>query len=136
MTTALFSGGLDSFIGVAEELEQRPCGSLVLFSATTNPRLGSRQRELVQDIRRLRGDNIIHVAVPLGLRDRDQIGGIDERTQRSRGFVFQVLGAVTALMAGAKELYVYENGVGAISLPYTAGPSRCPQYPYESALSR
>ena len=44
----------------------------------------------------------------------------DEPTQRSRGFVFQVLGAVTALMAGAKELYVYENGVGAISLPYTA----------------
>ena len=48
------------------------------------------------------------------------MGGTDEPNQRSRGFVFQVLGAVTALMAGAKELYVYENGVGAISLPYTA----------------
>ncbi len=120
VTTALFSGGLDSFVRVSEELEQRPQCSLVLFSATTNSRLGSRQRELVQDIRRLRGDNIIHVAVPLGLLRRDQMGGTDEPNQRSRGFVFQVLGAVTALMAGAKELYVYENGVGAISLPYTA----------------
>ena len=120
VTTALFSGGLDSFVGVSEELDRRPQGSLVLFSAITNSRLGSRQRELVQDIRRLRGDNIIHVAVPLGLRQRDRMGGTDEPTQRSRGFVFQMLGAVTALMASAKELYVYENGVGAISLPYTA----------------
>ena len=120
VTTALFSGGLDSFVGLSEELDRRPQGSLVLFSAITNSRLGSRQRELVRDIRRLGGRSIIHVAVPLGLRQRDQESETDEPSQRSRGFVFQVLGAVTALMAGAKELYVYENGVGAISLPYTA----------------
>ena len=120
VTTALFSGGLDSFVGLSEELDRRPHGSLVLFSATTNSRCLQRRREFVQDIRRLGGDNIIHVAVPLGLRQRDQESETDEPSQRSRGFVFQVLGAVTALMAGAKELYVYENGVGAISLPYTA----------------
>ena len=120
VTTALFSGGLDSFVGVTEELEKRPHGSLVLFSATTNSCLRSKQRELIQDIRRLRGDNIIHVAVPLGLHQRSQRRNSDERTQRSRGFVLQVLGAVTALMAGAKILNVYENGLGAISLPYTA----------------
>ena len=120
VTTALFSGGLDSFVGVVEELERRPEGSLVLFSAITNSRLGSRQRELVRDIRRLGDRSIIHVAVPLGLRQRDQESETDEPTQRSRGFVFQVLGAVTALMANSNELNVYENGVGAINLPYTA----------------
>ena len=120
VTAALFSGGLDSFVGLSEELKQRPQGSLVLFSAITNSRLGYRQLELVRDIRRLEGRSIIHVAVSLGLRQRDQDSETDEPTQRSRGFVFQVLGAVTALMAGAKTLSVFENGVGAIGLPYTA----------------
>ncbi len=44
----------------------------------------------------------------------------DEPTQRARGFVFLSLGAATALMAGAGSLSVYENGLGAINLPYTA----------------
>jgi hypothetical protein len=44
-----------------------------------------------------------------------------ERSQRSRGLVFLVLGGVTADMAGVDELHVYENGVGALNLPYSAG---------------
>jgi hypothetical protein len=34
--------------------------------------------------------------------------------------LFLTLGAVTALSAGTSELYIHENGVGAINLPYNA----------------
>ena len=32
--------------------------------------------------------------------------------------MFMTLGAVAALNAGARELEIYENGIGAINLPY------------------
>src|SRR5205085_10815902 len=40
------------------------------------------------------------------------------RIPRSRGFVFLLLGAVCALLEGKDELFVYENGIGAINLNY------------------
>ena len=42
----------------------------------------------------------------------------EERSQRTRGFLFQALGAVTAHAAGVNSLIVPENGIGAINLPY------------------
>lgn len=42
---------------------------------------------------------------------------LNERSQRARGFLFHSLGLVGALMAGASEVLVYENGVGSINLP-------------------
>lgn len=43
-----------------------------------------------------------------------------ERNQRTRGFVFMLLGAVCALLTGQQRLHIYENGVGAINLPFRA----------------
>jgi hypothetical protein len=58
--------------------------------------------------------------VPFGLHRNGTGFDADEPTQRARGFVFLSLGTATALMAGASSLSVYENGLGAINLPYTA----------------
>jgi hypothetical protein len=44
----------------------------------------------------------------------------EDPSQRTRGFVFQVFGAVTAATAGLDVLHVYENGIGALNLPYSA----------------
>lgn len=63
--------------------------------------------------------------MPIGVRGRtlSALHGSPRETpepsQRTRGFVFLVLGAVTAAAAGARELRVYENGVGAMNLPLT-----------------
>ena len=59
--------------------------------------------------------------MPFGLRQRGkrQYDG-DERTQRTRAFVFQCMGAATAVLAGSSELEIYEHGIGALNLPYTA----------------
>jgi hypothetical protein len=59
--------------------------------------------------------------VPFGVSGRGHSRGKgEEPSQRTRGFVFLTLGAVTAMMAGVSELYVHENGIGAINLPYNA----------------
>jgi hypothetical protein len=37
---------------------------------------------------------------------------------RARGLVFKLLGAVCAYLEKQQALYIYENGFGAINLPY------------------
>ena len=119
VSAALFSGGLDSLAGLYVDLVERPQDSVVLFSAATSSRLGQHQRELLRHLAEHSGRRLRTIVVPLGLRRRDGYCR-GERTQRTRGFVFTGLGAVSAIAAGAEELALYENGVGAINLPYTA----------------
>jgi len=121
VTTALFSGGLDSLAGLYCELAAHPEGSIVLFSASTNSRMRAKQQRLAQYVRDRSRRDIIPVNVPLTLGRGGRRYHDDEPTQRSRGFLFGVLGAVTALMAGADGVANYENGIGSINLPYTAG---------------
>ena len=119
VTTALFSGGLDSLAGLGRELTTRPNDTFVLVSAYTNSRLGHLQRRLIRELRDRYQHRILSVAVPFAFRPGGTHHPEQERTQRSRGFVYMALGAVTALMAGIDVLTIYENGVGAINLPYT-----------------
>ncbi|MBL8190840.1 MAG: 7-cyano-7-deazaguanine synthase [Acidobacteria bacterium] len=112
---ALYSGGLDSFAGTAQQITELPEHQFVLVSGVTNTRQGEAQRAQIKAINKDARRPAIHIPVDYGLRQ-----GIEreERSQRSRGFLFMTLGAVTAVTAGANELYIYENGIGAINLPY------------------
>lgn len=56
------------------------------------------------------------VQIPFALGD---IGVMPTNSaMRSRGFTFLLLGAACACMNGSGELHVYENGIGAVNLPY------------------
>jgi 7-cyano-7-deazaguanine synthase in queuosine biosynthesis len=120
VTAALFSGGLDSLAGLYYELITHPRGSIVLFSVSTNDLVRSKQQQLARLVRERSARDIIPVNVPLTLSRGQRLYHDDEPSQRSRGFLFGVLGAVTAIMAGAESIACYENGVGAINLPYTS----------------
>jgi len=62
------------------------------------------------------------VAVSYGLPAK--IGHIRlESSQRARGLVYLTIGAVTALNLGVNEFSVYENGIGALNLPFDASQS-------------
>lgn len=113
---SLFSGGLDSFAGTAAALLEWPEKRFVLVSACGNPRQRSRQQEQVKVLRRKLCGQVSHVCVPYGMRRGDEYA--QEPSRRTRGFLFTVLGAVTAISAGASELVIYENGLGAINLPF------------------
>ncbi len=121
ITAALFSGGLDSFAGLCHQLAARPGDHFVLFCGGTNRRALGMQRALTAALPLTTGRSITSMIVPFGLRRRGPRGyDGDERTQRARGFVFQCLGAATALQAGVRDLAIYEPGIGALNLPYTA----------------
>ena len=117
---ALFSGGLDSFAGLCRDLIAHPQGRVLLFSADLNDQLGAAQRKLIDEMKRRTGRDFEHVSLKFGYHRHERSYDLDEPTQRVRGFVFLALGAVVALMGRANTLSVYENGVGAINLPYSA----------------
>jgi hypothetical protein len=118
---ALLSGGLDSFAGACRIVADMPDHSFVFVSGATNSRQQFAQREQVKALRRLSRRELCHITVPFGVSQRGRPRGKgEEASQRTRGFLFLTLGAITALAAGASELYVHENGIGAINLPYNA----------------
>jgi hypothetical protein len=119
-SAALFSGGLDSLGGLVTRLAEHPAETVVVFSGRTNKRIGAHQRSLLHELADAFPKRVRSVAVRFGF-ERRLPGAYDreEPSQRTRGFVFQAFGAVMAHMAGLDRLDVYENGVGAINLPYT-----------------
>jgi len=105
---ALFSGGLDSLCGAVRDLHEGR--SLILLSVASNQRLATRQRRIAAGLNGLGRVPRAEVWAQL------QGASARESSQRTRGFVFLGLGAVAACEAGADELRVYENGIGAINL--------------------
>jgi queuosine biosynthesis protein QueC len=85
----------------------------------TNTRQQGAQRAQLNRLRSKTSAHICHVAIPYGLHWAGiNAEGKEESSQRTRGFLFLTLGAVSAIAAGTKELFLYENGVGTINLPY------------------
>jgi hypothetical protein len=117
---ALYSGGLDSFAGSVQEVSNFPDHSFVFVSGTTNSRQKSAQAKQVKAIKALSLRGIHHVVFPFGIKWGKGPRYKEEPSQRTRGFLFLTLGVITALKAGIKTLHIYENGIGAINLPYDA----------------
>ncbi len=115
---ACFSGGLDSFGGAAIDLGEQEDLELVLVGASGTNRARSLQRELSTELatRTGRVQPLLVKANLVGAKARPQ-----DRHQRTRGLLFLSLAAATALVADVDEIRVYENGVGAINLPYSHG---------------
>ncbi|HEY2495893.1 MAG TPA: 7-cyano-7-deazaguanine synthase [Candidatus Angelobacter sp.] len=113
---ALFSGGLDSLAGSANQMARCAERPFIAVSASpSNIHLGrqSKQFKAVKNAFSLKGT---HVVFKYCMRGASK--SLQEPSRRTRGFVFLVLGAVTALTAGVKRLTVHENGFGAVNLPY------------------
>lgn len=119
---ALYSGGLDSFAGAAQQLFNDFQTPFIFVSGATNSRQISGQRNQVRNLFKIypRREELIHYQIGLGVNWNKSEHPKEETTQRTRGFLFITLGAITALNAGVRQLEIYENGIGAINLPYDA----------------
>lgn len=115
---ACFSGGLDSFAGAAIELGQPADLELVLVGQSGTSRARALQRQLATALAQRTGrvQPLLVKANLIGAKGRPQ-----DRQQRTRGFLFLAMAAATALVAGVQQVRVYENGIGAINLPYSHG---------------
>lgn len=120
-TTLLFSGGLDSLAAAVEY--GRDATALELVShRTRNTATISTQNELAALLTD-RGFNVTHrhFFVSSTAGGPSDLEHDVENTQRTRSFVFLVLGAIVARRTGKHDLvYLAENGQMAIHLPLTA----------------
>lgn len=110
---ALFSGGLDSLAGLFADVQAgaRP----LAVSVETNSRVAKSQRDVLAALNQELDAPVHRVPVPLHLLK----GRAVEASQRARGFTFLALASVVASVADVGCVHVYENGIGAINLPYT-----------------
>lgn len=117
----LFSGGLDSLAGTVDMLQANPDRMLFLLSAV-HPRLSGVTSYLYEGIR-CRGYKVQYAPFPFHLvnprvrRDASSRAKKEEKSQRTRGFLFMAFAAATALATDATEVAICETGVGAVNLP-------------------
>ncbi|SRR6266446_6782599 len=116
---ALFSGGLDSYAGAASQLRTSAL-THVFVSGVTHGRMDAGQRQQMSLLRATDGADVRHLQVWFGLKEKKIQDSTLEKSQRARAFMHITLGAVAALQAGTNELYMYENGFGALNLPFDA----------------
>lgn len=109
----LFSGGLDSLAGAAQEV-QGDRKNVILVNHRSTPKLVSRHERLLHEFRvGVTGPPPVHLAV----RVNEEVSINQEFTQRTRSFLFTTLGAIVARMVRLDRLRLYENGVISINLP-------------------
>ncbi len=113
---ALWSGGLDAFAGLHTRFTQQTADQYVLFGTGMNSQVHRLQSRTATKL----PDELARVAELIRLPISWAAPKLPERNkaQRARGFVFLILGAACAIAHDQDQLVVYENGVGAINLPY------------------
>jgi 7-cyano-7-deazaguanine synthase in queuosine biosynthesis len=106
----LFSGGLDSALGLAHDLRS---SDAIVVSVHTNNRMKAAQRQVVRALDGDTGTSCVQLQYRISLREPER-----ENSQRTRGLLFLATGIATAWTLGQDRLRVFENGIGAINLPY------------------
>ena len=113
---ALWSGGLDALSGLYNRLLADPCSQHILVGSGSNNYIHSTQRSLAGMVEDSFPDRTKLVQIPLRWNGTKSIR--KESSSRTRGFVFLLLGAACATLAHQNTLSIYENGMGAINLPF------------------
>lgn len=115
----LYSDGPDSAAGLALRRNEvhKPW-----LAVTVGHQTGLRHRVIKQ--LRAHRENLPHpllsAQLVAGLRSAPPIGQ-QEKTQRTRGVLFCVAAGLAARWSGARQVEVFENGVGAFNLPLMTG---------------
>jgi len=106
----MFSGGLDSLAGALEMADGGQ--SLLLVSHRSASQIDKRQRDLFKRLNDKYDVPMVHVPIWVNKTHLDR-----EHTQRTRSFLFSVLGTVVAESVRAGGVRFFENGVVSLNLP-------------------
>ncbi|MCT7979060.1 7-cyano-7-deazaguanine synthase [Laspinema olomoucense] len=115
---ALWSGGLDALAGLYTRMKMYPERPFVLFGSGSNDSTYARQKQVAKKVQSIFPNRCHLVLAPIRLNDSREVP--KNKITRARGVVFTLLGAACAYLLGRRILSVYENGIGAINLPYRA----------------
>ncbi|MBN2119267.1 MAG: 7-cyano-7-deazaguanine synthase [Anaerolineales bacterium] len=114
---ALWSGGLDSLSGLYTRLSNNLETYHVLVGTGSNSHVHKKQELIARAIDQSFPGKTRLIQIPYRWSNTP----LSEKSfgQRSRGLVFMLIGSACAYRIGFNSLFVYENGVGAINLPYS-----------------
>ena len=112
---ALCSGGLDSVAGLVRRRIECPGRRFLPVTVTHQSQQPGNVEAQLNAIRRRFGGPLPHLMVPAEMVQPAR--GEEEKSQRSRAFLFACVGGAVAAQNGSPEVEVYESGVGAVNLP-------------------
>jgi 7-cyano-7-deazaguanine synthase in queuosine biosynthesis len=115
---ALFSGGLDSSVGLRARHRERG-GAFVAISAVGNDVRRRAQHDALQVLRDLSVE-ITHISIDHQLQNNAKARRSLEVTQRTRGLFFLAMGAAVCSQVGNPVFHIYETGVGCLNVPTSA----------------
>ena len=114
---ALFSGGLDSFIGALDLLEEEQRLLLVSHSAVSTD--SGRQTHLADFLtRHYAANRPMHLRASIRFRAKHLGNRVKEDTERSRSFLFfSIAGFAATALPAVETIVVPENGLIALNVP-------------------
>lgn len=113
---ALWSGGLDSAAGLLSRYLSGSAEAYALVGTGANDCILGVQRQVFHEAFFLRRHHVELIQVPVRIEGNALLP--KSAAGRARGFVFALVGGVCAYLQGRDRLHIYENGPGAINLPY------------------
>jgi len=112
----LWSGGLDALAGLYTRLKENRQISFMLFGTGSNDNVCARQEQIFQALLPSFPNRLNLCRVPVRFSESNL--HIKNKISRARGVVFTLLGSACAYLMGQQVLHLYENGIGAVNLPY------------------
>jgi 7-cyano-7-deazaguanine synthase in queuosine biosynthesis len=116
-TVALWSGGLDALAGLYHQLLLDKTSHHTLFGAGSNNIVFSTQKKVAGCVGKKFPNRTQLIQLPIRLNQSKNL--TKAFNQRARGLVFILLGIACSHQLDQNTLHIYENGVGAINLPFT-----------------
>jgi hypothetical protein len=113
---ALWSGGLDALAGLYTRLKENNAISFMLFGTGSNDNAFARQEQVFQALQPSFPNRLNLCRIPIRFSESNL--HTKNKISRARGIVFTLLGSACAYLMGQQVLHLYENGIGAINLPY------------------
>jgi len=114
---ALWSGGLDALAGLDTRARRDSGAQFALIGVGGNDITLGRQRTVFDALEGPASGRASLARLPVHLSGVGEMG--KNALSRARGVVYALAGAAAAIVHGQRSLAVYENGVGALNLPYT-----------------
>jgi 7-cyano-7-deazaguanine synthase in queuosine biosynthesis len=122
---ALFSGGLDSFAGLLQRARHTPDKNFALVGTGSNREDFGLQENVIKELhRRIGSPRPTLLQTRIHPENMEELPGTRNKRLRLRGMGFMLIGAAHAILLGEERLHVYENGVGALNLPFPGGDPR------------
>ncbi len=117
---ALWSGGLDALAGLCNRIKSEYAERFLLVGTGANPSVWGLQERSFKALCERREAQMNLIRLQIFQRRTGQLPWRSDRRSRARVAAFAILGSAYALLEQQTALAVYENGPGALNLPFRA----------------